>query len=161
VRFSPLGSRLAVLTGEQTIPVWTIASRSSVELVHDGRIVSLDFSPDDERIVTVSEDGSARAWRADTPSHPVVVWHEGPVNGLDFSPDSNQIVTASDDGTARLWWLSGASLRDQLRAATRHCLRPEFRERYLAEPSVEALRKFESCAGAAGTGEDGLRPAAG
>src|SRR5262249_60873968 len=61
-------------------------------------------SPHGERIVTASEDQTARVWEA-APGRPLATLkgHTGPVRDARFSPDGRRIVTASDDRTARLW----------------------------------------------------------
>jgi WD40 repeat protein len=73
---------------------------------HEGRVNSAAFSPDGSRIVTVSEDTSARVWSRgqDGAWRSVVLKnHRGPVFSAAFSPDGASIVTASADKTARVW----------------------------------------------------------
>jgi WD40 repeat protein len=68
-------------------------------------VVSAAFSPDGKRIVTASEDNTARLWDAKTGrqiSDPLQGHTDG-VRSVAFSPDGNRIVTASDDDTVRLW----------------------------------------------------------
>ena len=57
------------------------------------------FSPDGERIVTASEDRTARLWDAATGKQigGPLVGHEGDVASAAFSPDGKRIVTASWD----------------------------------------------------------------
>ena len=66
---------------------------------------SAAFSPDGKRIVTASEDKTARLWDAETgkPIGEPLRGHEGRVSSAAFSPDGKRIVTASGDKTARLW----------------------------------------------------------
>ena len=85
---------------------------------HIGNIVSAVFSPGDGRIVTASDDGTARVWRQDVSG--IWVWdslegHTGELFSAVFSPDGTRIVTTSADETARVWrqdasgsWVSDA-----------------------------------------------------
>jgi WD40 repeat protein len=71
---------------------------------HEEDVVSAAFSPDGKRIVTASDDYTARLWDAQT--HKligVLKGHKKNVSHAAFSPDGNSIVTASFDGSARLW----------------------------------------------------------
>lgn len=150
VAFSPLGNRLAISNGGPTMRVWSLTTNRSVRLWHEGNIRSVAFSADGDRVVSVAEDGSARAWRTEADSDPLIVWHEGPVRSVAFSPNGEFIVTASDDRTASLWWLSGESLTRELRAATRLCLDADFLERFLGFDRDAAQAKYEACERAAG-----------
>jgi Tol biopolymer transport system component len=71
---------------------------------HGKSVVSAAFSPDGHRIVTASEDQTARVWDAET-GKPVgeALRHEDGVRSAAFSPDGHRIVTASEDQTARVW----------------------------------------------------------
>jgi WD40 repeat protein len=71
---------------------------------HHGKVFSATFSPDGHRIVTASEDHTARVWEAET-SKPVgaPIEQGGPLHSAAFSPEGHRIVTASEDNTARVW----------------------------------------------------------
>jgi WD40 repeat protein len=64
------------------------------------------FSPDGTRVVTVSEDMTARVWDAAT-GKPlgIPLTHQAMVTSAAFSPDGTHVVTVSGDGTgtARVW----------------------------------------------------------
>jgi WD40 repeat protein/tRNA A-37 threonylcarbamoyl transferase component Bud32 len=71
---------------------------------HTDFIYSLSFSQNGTRILSASEDATARVWDARTGAnilelrgHALKVYHAA------FSPDETRIVTASADGTVRQW----------------------------------------------------------
>lgn len=71
---------------------------------HAAPITSVAFDPSGERILTASEDGTARLWRADNGRQLTrPMRHDGIVRSAVFSPDGRLVLTASDDLTARLW----------------------------------------------------------
>jgi WD40 repeat protein len=71
---------------------------------YPGSLVTANFSPDSWRVVTASEDGTARLWNALTgESLGDPMRHEAEVLWAQFSGDGQRIVTASVDGSARIW----------------------------------------------------------
>jgi hypothetical protein len=71
---------------------------------HTGPVVSASFSPDGQRVVSASDDGTARVWRADGSGTPMVLrGHEKPVRTAAFSPDGKLLASAGDDGNLILW----------------------------------------------------------
>ncbi len=71
---------------------------------HRGTVLSAAYSPDGSKIVTASEDHTARLWDARTGQEfgPALA-HGDDVRMAEFSPDGTRVVTASDDRTARVW----------------------------------------------------------
>ena len=71
---------------------------------HKGLLWSASFAPDGRRIVTASEDKTARVWDAENGDQLAILrGHTEPVRVASFSPDGRQLITASTDKTARLW----------------------------------------------------------
>jgi dipeptidyl aminopeptidase/acylaminoacyl peptidase len=71
---------------------------------HGGGVLSAQFSPDGQRVVTASDDWTARIW--DVASGKPLgepMKHESIVRLAQFSPDGQRVVTASDYKTARIW----------------------------------------------------------
>jgi WD40 repeat protein len=71
---------------------------------------SAAFGPDGKRIVTASDDNTARVWDAATGEeiavprgHVAVLGRMGILFSAAFSPDGKRIVRASEDKTARIW----------------------------------------------------------
>ncbi|MBU0988431.1 MAG: hypothetical protein KKH68_14370, partial [Proteobacteria bacterium] len=73
-------------------------------MLHKKLVRSANFSPDGKRIVTASDDHTARVWDAVT-GKPLTdpMLHIESVTSASFSPDGKRIVTASWDRTARVW----------------------------------------------------------
>lgn len=71
---------------------------------HGDAVNSASFSPDGTRIVTASDDKTARLWDAHT-GRPIgqPMRHDDKVKTAFFSPDGTRVITASWDRTARLW----------------------------------------------------------
>lgn len=78
--------------------------RNSFAFHFDGSVVTAEISPDGTRVVTASEDGTARLWNADT-GEPLgqPMSHTAEVLSARFSDNGQQVVTASADGSARIW----------------------------------------------------------
>ena len=75
---------------------------------HGSDVYAGAWSPDGKRVVTASDDGTARVWSADGKGDPVVLrGHEGAVLRALFSPDGKRVATSSADGTVRLWSAEG------------------------------------------------------
>jgi hypothetical protein len=72
---------------------------------HESEVTSAAFSPDGSRIVTASDDQTARIWNAASAKEIAVLRGHGEyhVASAAFSPDGSHIITASWDGTARIW----------------------------------------------------------
>jgi WD40 repeat protein len=84
---------------QATVWVWEAANTREVKIA--------SFSPDGMRIVTASNDGTARVWEGVTGRQLAVLeGHVGPVHSAAWSPDGVRVVTASGDKTARLWRVS-------------------------------------------------------
>ncbi|MEH2085927.1 AAA-like domain-containing protein [Nostoc sp.] len=79
---------------------------------HQGTLHSATFSPDGQRIVTASDDKTAKVWDAKGNLLADLKGHKNEVTSAVFSLDGQRIVTASDDKTAKVWDTKGNLLAD-------------------------------------------------
>jgi WD40 repeat protein len=76
-----------------------------------GPVNAAAYSPDGSKVVTASEDGTARVFRVRDGSLLATLRHGASVTDATFSRDGRWIVTSSRDRTARLWTASGRAIR--------------------------------------------------
>ena len=72
-------------------------------LTHATEVNALKFLPSGDRVLTASDDGTARIWDLNGWPAAVLNGHLGPVSGVDVTTDGKLIATASVDGIARIW----------------------------------------------------------
>lgn len=84
------------------IKVWK-AERIALMKGHRQYVVSAQFSPDGERIVTVSLDGMVRIWNGHSGAPIATLADHGPLRTAVFSPDGSRVVAGGTDGVLRVW----------------------------------------------------------
>ena len=120
-RFLAAGGRTGGAEGEgQPIRLYDLEAGTLIGLLkgHDDAVLSLDFSPDGDRLVSGSTDDTAIIWdlHSKTPLYRLT-GHQGDVNAARFTADGSAVVTASDDDTLKLWDVTDGTL---LRTLTGH-----------------------------------------
>lgn len=84
--------------------LWQYPLPENILIGHAADLTGAQFSPDGTRILTTSEDKTARVWEsASGRLMAILIGHQGKVSSARFSPDGSRIVTTSDDKTARVW----------------------------------------------------------
>ncbi len=86
----------AIRKGDQAIAMVRV-------LDHKTDVTSADFSPDGNRVVTSSWDGTVRIWDAATGREISEMNGGGSLFTTAFSPDGSRIVTSLPDGAAQIW----------------------------------------------------------
>ena len=123
---------------------WELPERSKLK-GHRDEVYSAAFSPQGDRLVTASADGTVRVWNADT-SHALYKLQVGePVRIARFSPDAAYLLTGSESGAVQLWRVTRALLKRYLESASSACLTVEQRCLYLDERQSTARSKVAEC----------------
>lgn len=116
--FFPDGQRILIVSANKmTAQIWSSISAELLASLqgHTNILSSARFSPDGQRVVTASYDGTARIWNAAGGQVLAVLrGHSNKVYGAEFSPDGQSIVTASTDHTAKVWNAVDGRLRATL-----------------------------------------------
>jgi WD40 repeat protein len=125
VSYSPantsMGSKYFAYSTYDSIAYYQLRSAGAEQqqlVGHHAKINSVDFSPDGNRIVTCSNDGTAIIWklmpRGNAEILRVLAGHKGFVVGANYSPDGKHIVTCSYDRTAIIWNAETGALEKRL-----------------------------------------------
>jgi WD40 repeat protein len=90
--------------GATKVPINEAGEELAVLIGHKSEVNYLAFSPDGNRIVSGSEDNTARVWSAETGRElACLTGHESGVNSVAFSPDGSRIASRSKDRMVRIW----------------------------------------------------------
>jgi WD40 repeat protein len=77
------------------------------------------FSPDGKKVLTGSDDKTARLWDAATGQpEGLALQHQGAVVAVAFSPDGKRVLTFSSDKTVRLWKVATTAIKGDPRQIT-------------------------------------------
>ena len=84
--------------------MWNAATGEMIRMLHhDGWVRAVAWSHNSDRILTGSDDNTARVWNAATGEEIHKLHHGDWVRAVAWSPDDDHILTGSPDGTARIW----------------------------------------------------------
>jgi WD40 repeat protein len=118
-RWPDPASKIAALSSSATVVTWSgipiqgpspeKQSQAHNRIIriwkaHADRVRVAKFSPDGARMVSASDDLTARIW--DVLSGQLIatcIGHKGVIFDAEFSHDGKHVLTISEDGTARIW----------------------------------------------------------
>ncbi|MGQ9765717.1 MAG: outer membrane protein assembly factor BamB family protein, partial [Armatimonadota bacterium] len=82
-----------------------MTGRNVSSMTHQDEVLSLTFSPDSQRLVSGSYDGTIRIWEVGSGQKVREFAHGAgiQIDAVDFSRDGQSVVSAGRDGTVRVW----------------------------------------------------------
>ncbi|MBE9032991.1 TIR domain-containing protein [filamentous cyanobacterium LEGE 11480] len=124
VTFSDDGKSILAVTQNGTAKVWNVKSgkqkrpqlqlgpvQKDITQVSQDKIDRAIFSPDAQKILTVSANGQAKLWNSSGRSLANLENQNGAIRHAAFSPDGKFVLTACSDNTVKLWDLTGERLK--------------------------------------------------
>jgi WD40 repeat protein len=105
--FSPDGSRIAVVTSNDTAEVFSSQTGQLLQTLNPNRSFPLSvavFSPNGREVLTGDDNGQVEVWDAVTGHKLRSLGKPGPaVNDVEFAKSGSEFVTASDSGVVTVW----------------------------------------------------------
>jgi WD40 repeat protein len=106
--FSPNATKVAMVYQNNSVTIcsdWSNSGRNLTILKHNAPIKAVVFSPDETKVVTVSEDGTAKMWSEKNGN--IYCLNDSSalssdINSASFSPDNTKLATSSSD-LIRIW----------------------------------------------------------
>ncbi|ETO01889.1 WD-40 repeat protein [Reticulomyxa filosa] len=105
VKFSIDGSRLVTSSGDKTVRIWDMSTKSEIQKFrgHSSRVLQAQFSADGFSMASCSWDKTIRIWDLVSGDVRKLTGHLNPVTAIQFSLDNKNILSSSYDTTVRLW----------------------------------------------------------
>lgn len=113
LKFSPDSRWLVVCMSDQSVlsraaQIWDVEKRAFISppLRHKDGILNADFSPDQQSLVTVSEDWTGQLWRHEAGTNWTAVariHHNEQIQTVNFSPDGRLFATGDYARYVRVW----------------------------------------------------------
>lgn len=105
VKWTPEGRRLVVASHSGEITIWNgmTFNFETIMQAHDLAIMSLQYSHNDEWLLSGDAEGLVKYWQPNFNNVNIVSAHKDPINNIAFLPNDTKFLTCSDDLTAKIW----------------------------------------------------------
>jgi WD40 repeat protein len=136
VSFFPSGENLLAVVNNNGVDIYSGTGEKKFELNrHNGKINSVDISPDGRFIVTVSDDKKGFIWNFNKEVNKYSVYdsligHNDTVWSCAFNKTSKFIITTSADSSVRIWNLGGKQLNPDFRFAWNYQNTPRYKSKF-------------------------------
>jgi len=102
----------AMVENVETVLNQTIYSNNEFNRLigHQGSVLTVDISPDNQLIVTGSNDKTAKIWSKQGLLLQTLK-HSATIHRVAFSADSQKVISASLDGTINIWQVNGQLIK--------------------------------------------------
>lgn len=115
---SPNGRLMAIGRERGDVILWNMESKSIYRVIssHQSAITDIDFSPDNQLLLTTSRDKTARLWDLNESRKLPVIFddHEDWVYAGSFDPTGKTIITGSGDQFIRSWPVNPQIIADRI-----------------------------------------------
>jgi WD40 repeat protein/energy-coupling factor transporter ATP-binding protein EcfA2 len=107
--FSPDQKKLAVISDQNDLWIWSIPNESHAQVLYFPRrlkaeIVDVAFNQTGDKLVTITIDGEFLEWDLNVPTFkPMLLTHSGGIQGYDLSQDGKWAATGGEDNVVSLW----------------------------------------------------------
>ena len=116
-RFSPDGRRLVVTGITGAVRIVDLATGATTPLIgHTALAQGPTFTVDGDRVVTSSNDGTARVWRSDGTPLAAFNGHHGSVARVD-TVEPDRVASIAEDGRLLLWPIDASSYTELFHAS--------------------------------------------
>lgn len=110
--FSPNGDTIATVTDNHEILLWqnTVTRAQFIVGRHEASVNSITFSTDGARLLSASDDGTARLWDLSSGELILTLTMSDPVEDARFSANGHRILTRSAGGKLGLYHANDGSM---------------------------------------------------
>ncbi|MBD1851715.1 AAA-like domain-containing protein [Leptolyngbya sp. FACHB-711] len=115
LRISPNAEWIAAgqADGTGTLTIWSSnGQRQASFKAHDQALIALQFSPDNQHLVTTGLEGTIKIWTAQGQLVKTLEQTQPDAYSIEFSPDGQYFVTTGMNGNIKVWSRQGQLLSD-------------------------------------------------